>query len=233
MSVFPLRKTGCMKRLSIHLPTKYRLDLKLVRSRKNLDVNSLLPDLGKIRRVKKGSKISRVFRHIFENKKISRILGTNLALLTISTSFIPKPSHDFMENEESGITKAPIVLITKRALRYPLETTVVTQGYKFYHPGIDFDGVTGDPVYSIADGTVRAVQYSKYAYGNAVLVDHGNKITSLYAHLSEINVDERQKITNEEVIGKVGATGRAFGDHLHFEIRENGVPVNPFTILPR
>ncbi|MBU0569320.1 M23 family metallopeptidase [Patescibacteria group bacterium] len=222
-----------MKRLSINLPTKYRLDLKLVRSRKNLDINSLLPDLGKIRRVKKGSKISRIFRHIFENKKISRILGTNLVLLTISTSFIPKPSHGFMENGENDITKAPIVLTTKRSLRYPLETAVITQGYKFYHPGIDFDGITGDPVYSIADGVVSAIQYSRYAYGNAVLVDHGNKITSLYAHLSEIDVEESQKITNEEIIGKVGATGRAFGDHLHFEIRENGMPINPFVILPR
>jgi len=222
-----------MKRLSINLPTKYRLDLKLVKSRKVLDSFPLLPDLGKIRRVKKGSKISRIFRHIFENKKISRILGTNLALLTISTSFLPKPRYNFVEGQNNDITQAPIVLTTKRTLRYPLDKIVVTQGYKFFHPGLDFDGVTGDPVYSIADGTVSAIQYSKYAYGNAILVNHGNKITSLYAHLSEINVDERQKITNEEIIGKVGATGHAFGDHLHFEIRENGVPINPFTILPQ
>ena len=83
------------------------------------------------------------------------------------------------------------------------------------------------------DGRVFAINYSRYAYGNAILIYHGSEITSLYAHLSKINVTPNQEVTTDMVIGEMGATGRSFGDHLHLEIRDNGVPINPLTVLPK
>lgn len=82
-------------------------------------------------------------------------------------------------------------------------------------------------------GTVEAIQYSGFAYGNAVLVRHGDNFSSLYAHLSKITVSEDQKVDLHTVIGEVGSTGRSSGDHLHLEIRENGRPINPLSMLPK
>ena len=221
-----------MIQISINLPTKRRLDLTLVKDRKREDDTPLFPNLGKIRRTKKGNKFSRIFRHIFENKKIKKALGINFALLTIASSFFTTANPDlFNESEDTSISTV-LVLTTKKSVRYPLDHVHVTQGYKFYHPGIDFDGITGEPVYPIIDGMVEATQYSNYAYGNAILIDHGDNVTSLYAHLSKILVQNNQEVDINTVIGTVGATGRSSGDHLHLEIRENGYPINPTTVLP-
>ena len=81
-------------------------------------------------------------------------------------------------------------------------------------------------------GIVEAIDQSKYAYGNAILINHGNEITSLYAHLSKIEVGVNQEVTIETEVGKMGATGHASGDHLHLEIRDHGKPINPLSLLP-
>lgn len=221
-----------MIRLSISLPTKRRLDLTLVKDRKCEDNTPLFPDLGKIRRTKKGNKFSRIFRHVFENKKIKKFLGINFALLTITSSFLTTANPDFFNEAEDTSVSAALVLTTQKSVRYPMDHINITQGYKFYHPGTDYDGITGEPVYSIMNGVISAIQYSKYAYGNAILIDHGDNATSLYAHLSKIFVQNNQEVNTGTVIGTVGATGRASGDHLHLEIRENGYPINPTSVLP-
>ena len=206
--------------------------MKIIKSRKlPADTGPILPDLGKLMRVRKGSKISRFFRHIFENKKIARLSRTNLAVMLALTPFIlsgPKMADGL---EENTIT-APVVLITEKGSRYPLDRISITQGFKWYHPGIDFDGDTGDPVYPVVSGTVTGVQYSNHGYGNAVLVGHGEKISSLYAHLDIIHINVGEKVTIDTVIGTVGSTGWASGDHLHFEIRDDGLPINPYAVLP-
>jgi len=207
--------------------------MKIVKSRKlPADTSPILPDLGKLMRVRKGSKISRFFRHIFENKKVARLSRTNLAVILALTPFILSGPKTAGGLEENTIT-APVVLITEKGSRYPLDRISITQGFKWYHPGIDFDGDTGDPVYPVVSGTVTAVQYSNHGYGNAVLIGHGGKISSLYAHLDKIHTNVGEDVTIDTVIGTVGSTGWASGDHLHFEIRDDGLPINPYTILPR
>ncbi|HMT27006.1 MAG TPA: M23 family metallopeptidase [Candidatus Absconditabacterales bacterium] len=95
------------------------------------------------------------------------------------------------------------------------------------HPGIDIATARGTPVYSIADGEVYSVGRNS-AYGNVIKIKHGYKnevIYSIYAHLDEILVTEGQKITQGSLIGKVGNTGRVFGQlggyHLNFEIQRD------------
>lgn len=99
------------------------------------------------------------------------------------------------------------------------------------HTGIDIDGVTGQPIVASKAGTViMAGVYS--GYGNAVIVDHGGGIQTLYAHLSAFGVSNGQSVSQGQVVGNVGCTGSCTGDHLHFEVRVNGSPVDPMGYLP-
>jgi murein DD-endopeptidase MepM/ murein hydrolase activator NlpD len=217
--------------LSINLPKMRRLDLQLVKKRKDAKNTPLFPDLGKIRRMRSGNKISRFFRHIFEHNKIQKLLGTNLAVLAIASSLFPT-NHPFSEEiQESAITQAPTVFKTEIALQYPVESVKVTQGYRFYHPGIDLDGLTGDSIRPIMSGKIEGLQYSKTGYGNAVLVSHNEGIMSFYAHLSKIFVGKDQEVTTSTILGQMGTSGRAYGDHLHLEIFQNGKSINPSTFL--
>ena len=191
-----------------------------------------LPNLGRVLRSKKGSKISRYFRHVFEHDKAKKAIGFALILLITQALFVSqtRASHELADIKT---VKAPIILKTLSGIQYPVINPKVTQGYKFYHPGIDIDGATGDDIRPIMKGVVEEVGYSRFGYGNAIILNHGNGIKSLYAHLSKIDVKMGQEVTNESVIGKMGASGRAFGDHLHLEVIDSGKRVNPFEILPK
>jgi murein DD-endopeptidase MepM/ murein hydrolase activator NlpD len=103
-----------------------------------------------------------------------------------------------------------------------------------HHPGIDIDGITGDPVAAAAGGTVlqAGITHGYEGYGNLVLIDHGDGISTLYGHLSRVDVTIGQTIEQGQVIGAIGATGLAFGDHLHFEVRVANHPVDPIPWLP-
>jgi len=193
----------------------------------------IFPDLEEIRNIKKGHKVSRFFRHLFENIQVKKILGVNLAIALIATSLIPGKAFGANDIGDNIVVENSVKLTTEKNIQYPLKKIKVTQGYKAFHPGIDFDGITGDDVYPIKKGRVEAISRSRYAYGNAILLSHEEDITSLYAHLSKINVSEGQEVDFNTVIGEVGATGRSFGDHLHLEIRKNGIPVSPYSILAR
>ncbi|SHE82556.1 murein hydrolase activator EnvC family protein [Caloramator proteoclasticus] len=99
-------------------------------------------------------------------------------------------------------------------------------GYARMHNGMDIAVPTGTPIYSMAKGEVIIAQYMK-SYGNVVIIDHGDGLTSTYAHLSKISVSVGQVVEKGQMIGKSGNTGLSSGPHLHFEIRKNGVPVDP------
>jgi len=188
--------------------------------------------MGKVLRARKGSKISRFFKHIFEHKNIKRILGANMAIVIIVSSFAPA-NVSGSNYEEIVITEENTPFSTEQGTRFPVENVRITQGYRFFHPGFDFDGLTGDKIYPAMAGKVEAVEYSRFAYGNAVLVSHGGGTTTLYAHLSKIYVKKGDELTKNSVIGEMGATGRSWGDHLHFEVRDHGFPISPYNILPR
>ncbi len=94
------------------------------------------------------------------------------------------------------------------------------------HVGFDLSVVEHYPVEAANDGRVVLAEYFGI-YGNAVLIDHGSGLISLYGHMSEIGVKPGQMVKKNEVLGKSGATGLAAGDHLHFGMFLHGVPVNP------
>jgi murein DD-endopeptidase MepM/ murein hydrolase activator NlpD len=109
-------------------------------------------------------------------------------------------------------------------------------GGRRHHPGLDIDGVTGDPVVAAGTGTVvlaGAAPAGFSGYGNVVMVDHGAGIATLYAHLSRVDVAIGQTVQQGQRIGAIGATGVATGDHLHFEVRVDNTPTDPMGWLPR
>jgi murein DD-endopeptidase MepM/ murein hydrolase activator NlpD len=99
-----------------------------------------------------------------------------------------------------------------------------------FHPGIDFSGKKGDPVKCTASGEVVFAGKAG-GYGNCVRIKHINNIETVFGHLSRILVRVGQKVTVGDKIGLVGSTGRSTGTHLHYEIRKNGVPINPVKYL--
>ncbi len=98
------------------------------------------------------------------------------------------------------------------------------------HAGLDFAAKTGTPVYASASGVVKRAKYAG-SYGLMVEIDHGNGLKTRYAHLSKVHVRKGQRIKANQVIGKVGSTGRSTGPHLHYEVRRNNNPLNPMKFL--
>lgn len=108
---------------------------------------------------------------------------------------------------------------------------MLSQGFSRYHSGVDLAGPIGSPIAAAAGGTVASVAQERWGYGWHVVVDHGNGRSTLYAHLSQINVSPGQKISQGQTVGLRGNTGRSTGPHLHFEVRINGIPQNPLSYL--
>lgn len=99
------------------------------------------------------------------------------------------------------------------------------------HNGIDIDGMVGDPILSAAAGVV-VVAEAREGFGNLIVIDHGAGLTTWYAHLSDFSVLPGDDVDRGQVIGAMGCTGTCTGDHLHFEVRLHGVPVDPMGYLP-
>lgn len=98
------------------------------------------------------------------------------------------------------------------------------------HSGIDVRGKTGTPIYATADGTVQLAQHHG-GYGNTIIINHGDRYETLYAHLSKIGVEQGDEVLKGDVIGELGSTGRSTGPHLHYEIIKSGKAVDPEPYL--
>jgi len=99
-----------------------------------------------------------------------------------------------------------------------------------FHSGIDISAPNGTPVRATADGEVSDAAMGA-GYGREVVLDHGHDVTTVYGHLSAIAVMPGQHVTEGQVIGYVGQSGRSTGPHLHYEVRVHNVPVNPHKYL--
>lgn len=123
-------------------------------------------------------------------------------------------------------------------LSSPVEFSRISSGFSMrFHPilqtwrahnGTDFAAVTGTPARTVGDGVVEFAGVQN-GFGNVVFIKHANNHETVYAHLSKINVQQGQKVSQGQTIGLVGSTGWATGPHLHFEVRVNGVQQDPMT----
>ncbi len=103
-------------------------------------------------------------------------------------------------------------------------------GATAFHAGLDFGAPCGTPIKAAGTGVVLSAG-ANGGYGNATLINHGNGLSTLYGHQSSIIVSAGQSVTQGQVIGYVGSTGKSTGCHLHFEVRVGGNPVNPTAYL--
>ncbi|MDE0231484.1 MAG: peptidoglycan DD-metalloendopeptidase family protein, partial [bacterium] len=101
---------------------------------------------------------------------------------------------------------------------------------RIFHNGIDLDSPHGSPVRAAGDGRVILAQ-SWSGFGNTVVIQHGGDVTSIYGHLSRFGTSVGREVREGNVIGYIGCTGLCTGPHLHFEVREDGAPVNPLKYL--
>ncbi|EZP55376.1 Peptidase M23B [Sphingomonas sp. RIT328] len=133
---------------------------------------------------------------------------------------------------EQGLARVPQVL--------PASMNSISSGFGFrsdpfthhgsFHPGLDFRGPRGAPIYAAARGVVTFVG-QRSGYGNCVEVTHGDGLVTRYGHMSGFHSHVGQQVAAGQTIGAIGSTGRSTGPHLHFEVRINDRPVNPRPFL--
>ncbi len=177
--------------------------------------------------------MSRLARPWAAHKSLKRAVGLTMAVLATQAA-IWGPFPTLATNTGgAGLAILPegaIEVVTEEAVQMPVENYRVSQGYRFFHPGVDLAAKTGEPVKPVARGKVILVAHDRWNYGNHMIIDHGEYQT-LYGHLSKINVAEGQEVNTETVLGEVGSTGRSTGPHLHLEIREGNKTINPKSVL--
>lgn len=122
------------------------------------------------------------------------------------------------------------------ALGYPTSYRTISAGYPNYssgryHGGIDFPCPKGTTVRAAASGTVIVAKNLNYSYGHYLIIDHGNGLSTLYAHNTTLVVGVGDKVSKGQTIAYSGSTGNSTGPHCHFEVRVNGTRVNPNNYL--
>ena len=108
----------------------------------------------------------------------------------------------------------------------------ISQGFSFYHRAIDITDDYGAPIKPLGAGRVEFTGFMADGHGNTVVIDHGNGLKSLYAHMSKINVSVGNEVPSGSTIGFIGLTGHTTGPHVHVEVVDNGISVDPAKLLP-
>lgn len=140
---------------------------------------------------------------------------------------------DSLANYKNALKNVPL---GEPVYRYQLSSEFGTRSDPFKkhlakHKGIDMRASFGSRVSAQAGGKVMTATYQKNGYGNVVEIDHGNGFSSKYAHLNKIYVKKGDVVKFNQAIGEVGHTGRATGNHLHYEVLYRGINVNPLTFV--
>jgi murein DD-endopeptidase MepM/ murein hydrolase activator NlpD len=177
--------------------------------------------------------------------EIAQINGFVVERKVLAETIVADPVDKVVENGAKVIvaSRSEVAVVTEirpgsigegaGILVWPIRARINSPfGYRSrgYHGGLDLQADTGDPIYSAGAGKVISVGFFA-DYGNQVTIDHGDGLSTMYAHLSQINVSVGQEVGVQELVGLAGTTGRTTGPHLHFEVRINGAPVNPVDYL--
>lgn len=120
---------------------------------------------------------------------------------------------------------------------WPLDSLQVTSPFGIRqgsdHDGVDLRAKKGTPIYAVADGKVIYAAHKISGYGKMIVIKHPSGHSSVYAHASKLNVVNGNSVKRGQKIAESGATGRAEGPHLHFEVREGSKPIDPMRLLAR
>lgn len=155
-----------------------------------------------------------------------------IEMASISDSLVTKVREQIKEEEKkqkstiNGVYLSVVPVQGNITSRYGARESIRDHT----HMGMDIAAKTGTPIKSVADGTV-SFSGTMGGYGNLIMIDHGNGIKTYYGHCSKLYKKVGDKVTAGDKIAAVGNTGNSTGSHLHFEIRKNGIYVNPAPYL--
>jgi murein DD-endopeptidase MepM/ murein hydrolase activator NlpD len=138
---------------------------------------------------------------------------------------------EYFEDKRSLYASTPSVWPVRGWVTSPFgNRTSPFSGILKFHEGIDIAAQTGTPVMSPADGVVITAGFNT-GYGNMVEISHGYGIKTIFGHNSRLNVKAGQRVKRGDVIAYLGDSGSSTGPHLHYEVRLNGLPVNPMRYM--
>ncbi|HBE78798.1 MAG TPA: hypothetical protein DDW65_13635 [Firmicutes bacterium] len=177
--------------------------------------------------------------HLMTNQKDElSALQNNRKLLETSLDEMEQTSKE-MEEQIKNLQNKNNTALGSGKFIWPVKGRITSYfGWRFhpilrkkkYHSGLDIAQPTGTPI-AAADAGVVIFCGRNGGYGNMIALDHGNSISTVYGHCSEILVTNGQTVAKGDTIGKVGSTGLSTGPHLHFEVRKKGVPIDPLSLL--
>ncbi|MBW4630781.1 MAG: peptidoglycan DD-metalloendopeptidase family protein [Iphinoe sp. HA4291-MV1] len=143
------------------------------------------------------------------------------------------------QKAQTGAISTNSIILGTRTFAYPIKASTSSPfgwrihpivGERRFHTGLDFAADYGSTIRAADTGTVIFAGWYG-GYGKSVIINHGNGMTTLYGHTSELYISEGQKVKRGQPIAAVGSTGLSTGPHLHFEVRRNGTPVDPMNYL--
>lgn len=184
-----------------------------------------IDELGMVKKysteLKEFTSIKRAVSKLYEEKPVEK---------TVTYSYTSTDAMSGSKTVNTTRTKVPLGI----SLIRPISGTITSRfGYRRsgLHSGLDIAAPTGTSIKAAASGTVKIAGRSSTGYGLYVVVSHGNGIETYYAHCSALLVKAGQKVSQGQVIARVGSTGNSTGPHLHLEIRINGACQNPQNYL--
>lgn len=209
----------------------------------HIEINSLNRPYTSLPRPYSHNPVSNLLKRVFEKNWIRRVFGLNLA-----TAMLLVPLGSGLQTEATIPSEPPVVLVRQDLVStyIPAETSIHTQPREYVrpvafthigqdfragHPAYDLNAPLGSSVYAFTAGQVYFMEDGLFGYGRHIILDHGHGLFSLYAHLQSFNVESGQVVQAGDKIGEVGMTGYTTGPHLHFEVHDSGLPVNPGSYL--
>lgn len=161
-------------------------------------------------------------RVISENKQAVKVAGQ-----TVMVAESIEPETEIIEVSSTVVPKlSPFAYVD------PVENGLISQGFASYHRGLDIATRLGSEIRPIGTGVVEFTGFVADGKGNIVIINHGDGLKSIYAHMDKIEVGVGNGVDGSTVLGTVGMTGRTTGPHLHLEVYDRDVAMNPVSVLP-
>lgn len=163
------------------------------------------------------------------NRKSEKEENSGVECMVSGVKYTFYPQEKFSPSLRGYFLNPGMILPLEKATltsSFGMRTSPISGKWKF-HKGIDLAAPLGSSILACKSGVVRKIERNNSVYGNYVVIEHFGGYQSLYAHMSDVLVVEGQRLSSGQKIGYVGLTGLTTGPHLHFELKQNGKPIDP------
>jgi len=179
--------------------------------------------------------VSIVFAAVLLLPVVAVILLTQVGINIVSDKLVSQNPQTQIIEIRDPLTGDVVNTITPNVV-WPAKGVITLEfgessKYQPFHTGIDIASKKGDPINPAMEGTVVYAGEIFWGFGKHIIIDNGDNIYTIYAHLDKIFVYKGQKVKTDTVIGHEGSTGWSTGNHLHFQVNVYGIPVNPRVFL--